>query len=177
MVSKTLATPAPLARSLARGTETWATGLSGLNGSRSVWVSITSGANRRIASVNRSTVPSSILKGWSPRSQHSKRAPPPGLLFRLLVPSPLHVLDRLVRLVPKVSRRAPLTVRERYTRPSSPHDVRPHPPPSTRNRLECTPTIGSFLQAITRPRLSAQPSFRPCPRTLLKNVDTRCQRN
>jgi hypothetical protein len=63
MVSKALATPAPLAKSLARSTAAWATGWSGLNGSRSVWVSITPGANPLIASVNRSTVPSSILKG------------------------------------------------------------------------------------------------------------------
>ena len=53
IVSKALSTPAPAASARARSTAAKATGWSGLNGSRSVWVTITSGASSRIASVSR----------------------------------------------------------------------------------------------------------------------------
>src|SRR5918992_4044720 len=44
-----------------------------------------------------------------------------GGLLRLLVPDPLHVLDRLAWLVPKVPRLAALAVRERHhPRPPAP---------------------------------------------------------
>ena len=56
-------TPAPAASARARSTAAKATGWSGLNGSRSVWVTIASGAVSRIASTSRSSASPSTASG------------------------------------------------------------------------------------------------------------------
>src|SRR5215207_9994983 len=115
MVSKALATPAPLARSLARCTAAWATGWSGLNGSRSVWVSITSGATPPDRVGQPLDHPFVHLQGVVAELPALEIGPyRPGGLLGLLMPDPLHVLDRLARLVPKVPGLAALAVRERH---------------------------------------------------------------
>ena len=55
IVLNALSTPAPAASARARATAWCATGWSGLKGSVSVWVTITSGASSRIVSTSRSS--------------------------------------------------------------------------------------------------------------------------
>ena len=63
IVSNALSTPAPAASARARSTAWNATGWSGLKGSRSVWVTITSGASSRIASTSRASASPSTSSG------------------------------------------------------------------------------------------------------------------
>src|SRR5829696_5093512 len=87
----------------------------------------------------------------------------PGGLLSLLVPDPLHVLDCLVRLVPKVPGLAALAVRERHHPASPPREIAAAIAPASRHTKspEWAPTISSFLPPL--PASLICPPLPSCP--------------
>ena len=114
IVANALCTPAPAARLRARSTAAQATGWSGLNGSVSVCVTSTSGANSRIASATASSAAVSIVQRVVAEVQAAEaRAEMRGRGLGLGVAQPLDVLDRLALLLPQLARLAALAVAQR----------------------------------------------------------------
>ncbi len=113
-VLNALCTPAPTASPRARFTAAYATGWSGLNGSVSVCVISTSGANSRIVSeIRRQRVAVDLERIIAQVEALERRAEGGGGALGLAVADLLHTLDRLPLLLPQLAGLTALAVGER----------------------------------------------------------------